>query len=83
MPATTPKQKVRAVQRLGKDWATIVLKGDTYDDAKNASIQYVKENGSVMVSPFDDQLIIEGQGTVGLEIIEQLGDIQPDISSCQ
>jgi threonine dehydratase len=78
MPATTPKQKVRAVQRLGKDWATIVLKGDTYDDAKNASIQYVKENGSVMISPFDDQLIIEGQGTVGLEIIEQLGDIQPD-----
>lgn len=78
MPATTPKQKVRAVQRLGKDWVTIVLKGDTYDDAKNASIQYVNENGCVMVSPFDDRLIIEGQGTVGLEIIDQLGDTQPD-----
>lgn len=78
MPATTPKQKVRAVQRLGKDWVTIVLRGDTYDDAKNASIQYVKENGCVMVSPFDDRLIIEGQGTVGLEIIDQLGDTQPD-----
>lgn len=78
MPATTPKQKVRAVQRLGKDWVKIELSGDTYDDAKNASIQYVIESGSVMVSPFDDQLIIEGQGTVGLEISEQLKDIQPD-----
>lgn len=78
MPATTPKQKVRAVQRLGKDWVEIVLSGDTYDDAKNASSQYVKENGSVMVSPFDDQLIIEGQGTVAMEIAQQLKQTIPD-----
>lgn len=78
MPATTPKQKVRAVQRLGKEWVEIVLSGDTYDDAKGASIKYVKEHGSVMVSPFDDKLIVEGQGTVGMEIAQQLKQTQPD-----
>lgn len=78
MPATTPKQKVRAVQRLGKDWVEIVLSGDTYDDAKNASVKYVREHGSVMISPFDDKLIIEGQGTVGIEIAQQLKQTQPD-----
>lgn len=78
MPATTPKQKVRAVQRLGKNWVEIVLSGDSYDDAKNAAIQYVTENGSVMVSPFDDPLIIEGQGTVAMEIAQQLKQTHPD-----
>lgn len=78
MPATTPKQKVRAVKRLGKEWIEIVLSGDTYDDAKASSMKYVNEHGSVMVSPFDSQLIIEGQGTVAMEIVEQLKDTQPD-----
>lgn len=78
MPATTPKQKVRAVKRLGKEWVEIVLSGDTYDDAKSSSIQYVQEHGSVMVSPFDSKLIIEGQGTVAIEIAEQLKGAEPD-----
>ncbi|MCO5234234.1 MAG: threonine ammonia-lyase IlvA [Chitinophagales bacterium] len=78
MPATTPKQKVRAVQRLGREWVEIVLSGDTYDDAKSASIKYAAEHQCVMVSPFDDKLIIEGQATVGLEIAQQLKHHEPD-----
>lgn len=78
MPATTPKQKVRAVNRLGKEWIEIVLSGDTYDDAKAASIKYAEEHGSVMVSPFDSKLIIEGQGTIGIEISAQLKQSAPD-----
>ncbi|MCO5230927.1 MAG: threonine ammonia-lyase IlvA [Chitinophagales bacterium] len=78
MPATTPKQKVRAVQRLGREWVEIVLSGDTYDDAKSASFKYVEKHNCVMVSPFDDKLIIEGQGTVGMEIAQQLKQNEPD-----
>ncbi len=78
MPATTPKQKVRAVKRLGKGWIEVVLSGDTYDDAKSASVKYVEQHNSVMVSPFDSKLIIEGQGTVAMEIAKQLKQTQPD-----
>lgn len=78
MPTTTPKQKVKAVQRLGKGNVEIVLSGDTYDDAKLASIKYAHKTGTIMVSPFDDTLIIEGQGTVGVEIAHQLKQVRPD-----
>ena len=78
MPATTPSQKVKAVQRIGREWIEIVLSGDTYDDAKSASIKYAESHGCVTVSPFDDKLIIEGQGTVGMEIAQQLKRTQPD-----
>ncbi|MCO5248765.1 MAG: threonine ammonia-lyase IlvA [Chitinophagales bacterium] len=78
MPATTPKQKIRAVERLGKDWVEIVLSGDTFDDAKASAQKYVDEHGSVMVPPFNHTLIIEGQGTVAVEIEKQLKKVKPD-----
>ncbi len=73
MPVTTPKQKVSAVERLGKKYIEIVLSGDTYDDAKNAAIKFTQKENKIFVSPFDHKLIIEGQGTVGLEVLEQMG----------
>lgn len=78
MPSTTPKQKIRAVERIGKQMVEIVLSGDTYDDAKAAAIKHVQKTGMVMVSPFDDPLIVEGQGTVGVEISHQLKNVIPD-----
>lgn len=73
MPVTTPKQKVTAVERLGKKFVEIVLAGDTYDDAKYAALKFVQKENKIFVSPFDHKLIIEGQGTVAAEIIEQMG----------
>lgn len=78
MPATTPKQKIRAVKRIGKTFIEVVLSGDTYDDAKHASVKYAKQNGMVQVPPFDHKLIVEGQGTVGVEIAQQLKNKKPD-----
>jgi len=73
MPVTTPKQKVSAVERLGKKYVEIILSGDTYDDAKNAALKFVQKEYKIFVSPFDHKLIIEGQGTVAVEILEQIG----------
>lgn len=78
MPATTPKQKVSSVQRLGKEFIEIELQGDTYDDAKNTALKYALKKNKTFVPPFDDALIIEGQGTVGLEILQQLGNKKLD-----
>ncbi len=72
MPATTPKQKVRQVQRIGQEFIEVVLSGDTYDDAKLLASKYAKENKKIFVPPFDHKLIVEGQGTVGLEILKQI-----------
>lgn len=73
MPVTTPKQKVNSVDYVGKKYIDIILVGDTYDDAKNAALKYVQNEKKIFVSPFDNKLIIEGQGTVAIELLEQLG----------
>ncbi|HNE50936.1 MAG TPA: threonine ammonia-lyase IlvA [Chitinophagales bacterium] len=72
MPVTTPKQKITAVERLGKKYVEIILFGDTYDDAKSAALKYVQKENKIFVPPFDHKLIIEGQGTVAAEILEQI-----------
>jgi len=74
MPAVTPLQKINKVKSFGKEWIEVVLVGDTFDDAYAEAIKYCEENGKVFVHPFDDLKIIEGQGTVGLEILEQYQD---------
>ncbi len=70
MPATTPSQKVIQVESFGKGSVTIQLTGDTYDDAYNAAMIYSNAHGATFVHPFDDDKVIEGQGTVGQEILE-------------
>lgn len=70
MPTTTPNQKVKQVKLFGKEFVDVMLIGDTYDDAYYAAIEYVKSHDSTFVHPFDDVLVMEGQGTVGLEIFK-------------
>ena len=68
MPTTTPNQKVKQVKLFGKEFVDVVLVGDTYDDAYDAARAYVQTHDCTFVHPFDDVLVMEGQGTVGLEI---------------
>ncbi|MBL7473381.1 threonine ammonia-lyase IlvA [Robertkochia sp. 1368] len=74
MPAPTPAQKVDQVRMFGEDQVEIVLTGDTFDDAYKAAMAYCDANDMVFVHPFDDEKVIEGQATVGLEILEQTKD---------
>ena len=68
MPVTTPSIKVDAVRTLGGD---VVLHGDNYDDAYAHARELEKQHGYYFVHPFDDPDVIAGQGTIGLEILEQ------------
>lgn len=70
MPIPTPKQKIRQVKMFGGANIEIILVGDTFDDAANEAHQYCKTNKATYIPPFDDHKIIEGQGTVGLEILQ-------------
>ncbi len=70
MGRNTPDIKVSAVKALG---AKVILHGDTYDDAAAHTEELVKAQGYVLVHPYDDPDVIAGQGTVGMEIINQHG----------
>lgn len=77
MPTTTPKQKIEQVRMFGKEFINIILTGDTFDAANSAAIEYAIESGKTFIPPFDDEKIIEGQGTIGYEIELQAGKM-PD-----
>ena len=68
MPKTTPEIKVEAVRAMG---AEVVLEGDSYSDAKAHCDGLVARTGLTFVHPFDDPLVIAGQGTIGEEILRQ------------
>jgi len=70
MPGTTPKQKIDKVRRFGKDRVEIVLGGDTFDASYKMALADSEENNKTFVHPFNDEKVIEGQATVGLEILE-------------
>ncbi|RNL82150.1 threonine dehydratase [Sinomicrobium pectinilyticum] len=71
MPAPTPRQKISQVKMFGEDQIDIVLVGDTFDDSNKAAVTECERLGKTFVHPFDDEKVIEGQATVGLEILEQ------------
>lgn len=71
MPVTTPKQKINQVKMFGGDSIEVVLVGDTFDQANAAAIETSEREGKTFIPPFNDPKIIEGQGTVGLEILQQ------------
>ena len=77
MPTTTPKQKIEQVRMFGKEYIDIVLIGDTFDAANAAAIEYANKSGKTFIPPFDDEKIIEGQGTIGYEL-EKQADRMPD-----
>ena len=70
MPTTTPEQKIKQVKLFGQENVEIVLKGDTFDDAYKEALNFSEKRKAVFVHPFDDEKVIAGQGTVGLEIIK-------------
>ncbi|MBD0777445.1 threonine ammonia-lyase IlvA [Maribacter sp. ANRC-HE7] len=72
MPSVTPKQKIEQTRMFGGDKITIVLEGDTFDDSSQAALQFCKETHKTFVHPFDDEKVIEGQGTIGLELLDQV-----------
>ncbi|WP_042355861.1 threonine ammonia-lyase IlvA [Bacillus rubiinfantis] len=69
MPNTTPKQKVNQVKFWGRDSIEIVLVGDTFDDAYEKAIKCSREEKRTFIHPFDDCDVIAGQGTVGVELL--------------
>lgn len=74
MPGPTPRQKISQTEMFGDGYIEIVLTGDTFDDCQQVALTYCAEQGMTFIHPFDDPDIIEGQGTVGTEIVND----QPD-----
>ena len=70
MPTTTPKQKINKVKLFGKDKVKTVLIGDTFDVCYEAAIQDAATNDKLFIHPFNDIKVMEGQATVGSEILE-------------
>lgn len=75
MPIITPNQKVTQTKMFGDGHIEIKLVGDTFDDCATAAKAYTEANGMTFIPPFDDVKIIEGQATVGVEILEELKQI--------
>ncbi len=75
MPFITPRQKISQTEMFGEGFIEIKLTGDTFDDCAIAAKKYTEENQMTFIPPFDDPRIIEGQGTVAIEILED----QPQI----
>ncbi len=71
MPVTTPKQKINQVKMFGGSQIEVVLSGDTFDQANAAAERTCQVEGKTFIPPFNDPKIIEGQATVGLEILQQ------------
>lgn len=72
MPKTTSKQKIRQTRMFGKDFIEIILEGDTFDDCADSAKKYTAEHGMTFIPPFDHPRVIEGQGTIAIEILEEL-----------
>jgi threonine dehydratase len=72
MPQDSPMAKVDATRNYG---AEVELTGPAIEEALEAALAYVEESGSLLVHPFEDPLVIAGQGTIGLEIAEQVEDL--------
>ena len=75
MPIITPNQKVHQTKMFGEGFIEVRLTGDTFDDCAAAAKEYTVANGMTFIPPFDDIRIIEGQATVGMEIMEDKSDI--------
>ena len=72
MPITTPKQKISQVQLYGREWVEIILFGDTFDDAYHQALKICTAEKSIFIHPFDDEQVIAGQATVGMEILDSI-----------
>jgi threonine dehydratase len=78
VPAKTPKQKRDRIRYHGGEFIELIVGGSTYDLAAEAALADVERTGATLVPPFDDPRTMAGQGTIAVEILEQLGD-EPDL----
>jgi threonine dehydratase len=72
VPITAPMAKVEACRNYG---AQLELVGVDFEDALSAAIAYVEETGGTFIHPYEDQFVVAGQGTIGLELLEQEPDV--------
>ncbi|MBD3307491.1 threonine ammonia-lyase IlvA [candidate division KSB3 bacterium] len=72
MPTNTPKQKVQKVKKFGAGYVNVILQGEAFDDSYAAAKTFQQEQQTIFIHPFDDELVIAGQGTVAKEIYEEL-----------
>lgn len=78
VPGTTPRQKRERITTLGGENVEVIVAGDSYDETSATAIADARQTGAVLVPAFDDPRTIAGQGTVAVEIVEQLG-FAPDV----
>jgi threonine dehydratase len=78
VPRTTPRQKRERITTLGGTRIEVIVVGETYEDAFAAATAEASRTGATLVPAFDDVRTVAGQGTVGLEVVEQLGFV-PDV----
>ncbi|MDO0596628.1 threonine ammonia-lyase IlvA [Bacillus licheniformis] len=72
MPSTTPRQKISQVELFGKEYVEIILTGDTFDDAYQSAVACCEEEKRAFIHPFDDPAVMAGQGTVAVEILNDI-----------
>jgi threonine dehydratase len=72
VPTNTPKVKINGIKKYGAD---LILFGETYDEAERKAKELARKDGCTYISPYNDELIIAGHGTIGIEIIETLPNI--------
>lgn len=76
MPEITPRQKIDQTNMFGNGHIEIILVGDTFDDCLKEALNYTQVNQMTFIPPFDNYQVIEGQGTVAVEILEDLPDTE-------
>ena len=76
MPEITPKQKVTQTEMFGNGNVELVLTGDTFDDCLHEALAYTEAHEMTFIPPFDNYRVIEGQGTVGVEVLKDLPDVE-------
>ncbi|MGE5703170.1 MAG: threonine ammonia-lyase IlvA [Clostridia bacterium] len=74
MPTTTPRQKINQVTRYGGEYVEVILTGDTFDDSFKRAKSLCDEQGMAFIHPFDDYRTIVGQGTLGMEIMNEMDE---------
>ncbi|AMQ06324.1 MULTISPECIES: threonine ammonia-lyase IlvA [Sporosarcina] len=72
MPQTTPKQKINQVKMFGRNYVEIILVGDTFDDSSASAVECATAEDRIFIHPFDDYDVIAGQGTVAVEIMNDI-----------
>lgn len=72
MPQTTPKQKVNQVKMFARDAVKVILTGDTFDDSFNSAMTFSSKEDKIFIHPFDDKEIMAGQGTVAIEVMNDI-----------